>query len=219
MKDTIVSKAQFSRALDCPRSRITQLAQSGMPTRSDGRLNRNETLRWLVRNVSGAGGGWWGDLRGKASIVDRAQALLDGKPLPKPGRATRGRAHRAAAEGGALQAEGVDAQWALLDRIRETAALRLPDLARGLGLPEYVAVAAADIFDSLLFLVDADVGLADYQWPIPPTPPPSASAEVEQDADDFCTRLTEASDKIFAPAVLADQEKYYEFVEWARKVS
>ena len=76
MKNTVVSKADLARELDCPRSRVTQLTHAGMPVRSDGKLDRLTALRWIVFYTSGAGGGWWGSLRGKPSIYDRAQALL-----------------------------------------------------------------------------------------------------------------------------------------------
>lgn len=106
---------------------------------------------------------------------------------------------------------------AMLDRIRDTAAIRLPELAHRLRLPEHIALAAADIFDSLLSLADADLDLDDYDWPVPTTEPPKGSKALGQRTEAFCTRLDVASEEVFIPAVLADRERYPEYIKWARE--
>jgi hypothetical protein len=51
------------------------LVSKGLPLRTDGKLDRSEALRWIAGSTSGAGGGWDGD-HGRASLRERALALL-----------------------------------------------------------------------------------------------------------------------------------------------
>jgi hypothetical protein len=84
MKDVRITKSALARALGCAKSRITQLAAHGLPTREDGRLDRREARTWIAHNISGES--WYGGIRGgKISLPERAAALLVGKP-PKPSR-------------------------------------------------------------------------------------------------------------------------------------
>jgi hypothetical protein len=194
MKQVAITKAALAAELDCPRGTITRLCQRGMPTLKDGRLNRAETLRWMLHYCSGAGGGWIGGRRGKASIYERAKALLEGKPAPKAGRPR-------VADRREPSDELVVCREELLDYIRAHAADRLPILARELGLPEYVARDAFNVFDCLLAGCGASDLTPDYEWnevgdcgePMTPKQEKQADALLER-IDAFCNNLR-AADK------------------------
>jgi len=186
---SIISQAELARQLDASRSTIGRLVGKGMPHLADGRLERSEALRWLANYSSGYPGGWTARMRGKDGLGVRAQALLAGDPpaaapAPEP-----------------VVAED-KAEYAMLDRIRERAAVLLPTLARRLGLPEHVAIQAHDVFDLTLALCDADREYFSpdgdgYQWP--PFYPPNQkepSAKVEAAADKFYDQLDKLLDEI-----------------------
>jgi hypothetical protein len=62
----VIRKAELARELDLSRARISQMCKIGLPVRTDGKLNRAETVAWVTANVCSLRGGWWGELRKKA---------------------------------------------------------------------------------------------------------------------------------------------------------
>lgn len=160
--DASVTKAAFAALLDCPRGTVSRLCRRGMPVRSDGAVNTGEALRWVANLTSGIGGGWTGGQRGKLSLCDRAKSLLDGKRVPKPQPKRKPFTERGKTS---ASREIVASREGLLDYIRAHAAVRLPIVARELGLREYVARDAANVFDALLAGCGADDLMPDYAWP------------------------------------------------------
>lgn len=50
---TITTKAALADELGVTRARVSQYVKAGLPVRSDGKLDRDEALNWLNRNVVG----------------------------------------------------------------------------------------------------------------------------------------------------------------------
>jgi len=182
MKQT-VSKAQLAAELGCPRASITRLCQAGMPVLAGGLLDRPVTLQYLATKTCGAGGGWLAGQRGKPDLASRARALLAGKPVRKGKPAWK-----------APKPERESARL-LMDCIRGQAAIRLPLLARELGLPERVSQQTADLFDLLLAGCGVDDLLPDYEWPAF-AGSAAMSPETEARADELWSRLAAIFDRL-----------------------
>ena len=75
---TITTKAALADELGVTRARVSQYVKAGLPVRSDGKLDRDEALNWLNRNVVGLN-------RGQDRGVNRAARLAKPKkPQPLP---------------------------------------------------------------------------------------------------------------------------------------
>ncbi len=156
MKDVMITQAALARALGCAKSRISQLIQRGMPQRDDGRLNRQECLRWIIERTSGSGGGWGtGGLRGRASLRERAQQLLEGKPAKQ----TAGRRARQAREQDAATTITPAAAWRLLLDELVRRSVEIPRILAQLGVRDPVVLdAAKEGFVSLLIAFAGPMG-------------------------------------------------------------
>src|SRR4051812_24107427 len=47
---TIITKAALAAELGVTKPRVSQYVKSGLPVRSDGKLNREEALNWIAQN-------------------------------------------------------------------------------------------------------------------------------------------------------------------------
>jgi len=72
-----ITRAELASQLESNRGSIGRLIKAGLPIRKDGRFDRHIALEWIVRQTSGARGGW-GAARGKEDIRARAEHLLHG---------------------------------------------------------------------------------------------------------------------------------------------
>lgn len=132
MSETLVSRADLARELACAKSTITEMIRLGLPT-SGGKLDRAAALEWIINNRTGNRGGWSAEAHGRASIAERAEALLNGETVTP------------------ASDEAVAAWRQLLDRIvRES--IRVPEIALGLGLRDPAVILA--IQDAFLLLLD-----------------------------------------------------------------
>lgn len=50
---TPITKAELAKELNVSKARVTQLGKRGMPVRTDGRVNRDEALRWITQHMPG----------------------------------------------------------------------------------------------------------------------------------------------------------------------
>jgi hypothetical protein len=158
MKDTIVSKAEFAKQLDCPRSRITQLSAEGMLVRPDGKVDRLAALHWICKFRSGFGGGWEGSIRGKPSIRERAKRLLeaDGAPLPS--------VPETESEPDAPEVKVDHGARAVFESLI-AASPRVPEILAELGVRDPVTLAvSADLFCDLVFVLAGAQSDAAYDW-------------------------------------------------------
>lgn len=51
MAEGDITKTELAQELGLSKARISQLVHAGLPVKSDGRLNRNDALNWITRNV------------------------------------------------------------------------------------------------------------------------------------------------------------------------
>lgn len=194
----VVTKAQLAAELDCPRGTVSRLVKRGLPVRKDGRLNRLATLRFIVHAMTGYRGGWGGARRdGKEDLNTRAKRLL-GEQAPKAQRP------RGADRGESLTSEELVAcREQLLDYIRAHAGERLPILARELGLPEYVALDAFNLFDCLLAGCGADDLTPDYEWDSAGEGGAPMTPEQEKQADTLLERIDAVCNELRAAVATA----------------
>lgn len=75
---TTITKSEFADQLGCARSTISALVSKGLPVCPDGKVDGERALRWIVKSVSGARGGWFAGRRGEG-VLERAQGLLRGR--------------------------------------------------------------------------------------------------------------------------------------------
>lgn len=52
----IVTKSELAKTLGISRGRVTQFLTAGMPTRADGKIDRDVALNWLIKNNLGDAG-------------------------------------------------------------------------------------------------------------------------------------------------------------------
>jgi hypothetical protein len=160
MKQSVVTKAQLARELDCPRGTVTRLCQRGMPTRPDGRLDRLASLQHIADSTSGFNGGWTGNWRGKEDLNTRAKRLLGGVTAP------------------ALPDPEEPVEHILLDAIRRGAFRYAGEVTLWLSqkITEHgkhgaalAVLMAADALDAMLYEFGDDISV-DYEYPAFPQP-------------------------------------------------
>lgn len=75
---TRVTNSELARELDASPASMTHLLKTGvLKSLPDGKINRLAALRAIAKSTSGHGGGWTGEARGKLSLQERAEALLN----------------------------------------------------------------------------------------------------------------------------------------------
>lgn len=141
---TIITKSALADELSISRARVSQYVKTGLPVRSDGRLNRADVLNWLNSNAVGLNSF---EDRG----VNRATRLAKGakaKPERRPDRKPQ-------PQPAAADLDLRDVLVAMLDRIQAVVAFAV--LAAE-GSPE-MSYAAAGIARAEMFEAASDLAL------------------------------------------------------------
>lgn len=81
---TITTKAALADELGISRARVSQYVRDGLPVRSDGKLNRDEALNWLNRNIRGLNTGADRGVNRAARLAKPKPAQPKSAPQPHP---------------------------------------------------------------------------------------------------------------------------------------
>ncbi|WP_264047973.1 hypothetical protein [Methylobacterium flocculans] len=81
---TITTKAALADELGVTRARVSQYVKAGLPVRSDGKLERDEALNWLNRNVVGLNREQDRGVNRAARLAKPTKAKPKSPPEPEP---------------------------------------------------------------------------------------------------------------------------------------
>src|ERR1035437_7177144 len=154
-----ITKAELATVLGLSKGRVTQLISKGMPVRTDGKVNRDEALRWY----RDAGLAEQSSKRGPKPRRPAAAKIQGGMVAEQsPGTTVAGD------EGALLAGYTRTVQREVLDLLRAKAA-ELPALLHKLGAPPLGVLLAAEIWDAVFFAA-LSPRIVELYGPLGPAP-------------------------------------------------